>query len=134
MRGRIEQTDSNTLEVKELPIGTWTQTYKEFLETLMTATEKTPAAIKDYREYHSDTTVHFVINLTDEQMTAANEGGDLYKKFKLESSISTSNMVLFDPEGRIKKYETVEEILSDFYQIRIKFYQERKVCVHLVVI
>ena len=105
----------------------WTQTYKEYLETLMNATEKTVAAIKDYREYHTDTTVHFTITLTDEQMVAALEGGDLCKKFKLESSISTSNMVLFDPKGRIKKYDNVEDILTEFYQLRLKTYQERKV-------
>lgn len=127
MRGRIEQIDNNTFEIKELPVGTWTQSYKEFLETLIVASEKSPAVIKDYREHHTDTTVHFTVQVTDEQMAALREGGDLNKKFKLESSISTSNMVLFDPEGRIKKYDTTEEILADFYQLRLKTYQERKV-------
>lgn len=34
--------------------------------------------------------------------------------------------VLFDPAGRIKKYETPEEILEEFYTLRLTFYQKRK--------
>ena len=35
-------------------------------------------------------------------------------------------MVLFDPEGKLKKYNTVEEIFSTFYDLRLKYYQIRK--------
>jgi DNA topoisomerase-2 len=37
--------------------------------------------------------------------------------------------VLFDASGRIKKYETPEEILHDFYELRLSFYQKRKVVI-----
>jgi DNA topoisomerase II len=83
------------LQITELPIGNWTQSYKEFLETLMVASDKTPAAIKDYKEHHTDTTVSFTISFEDDQMAAA-LASDLYKKFKLESTISTTNLV--EPE------------------------------------
>ncbi len=46
----------------------------------------------DYKEYHTDTTVRFVVNLTTAKMEEAAAVG-FYKKFKLESSISTANMV-----------------------------------------
>ena len=35
-------------------------------------------------------------------------------------------MILFSPEGKIKKYESIEEILYEFYNIRIKYYELRK--------
>ena len=35
-------------------------------------------------------------------------------------------MVLFDPEGKLKKYNTVEEIIANFYDLRLKYYQIRK--------
>ncbi len=60
-------------------------------------------------------------------MKAAESEG-LEKKFKMHTTISTSNMVCFDPEGRIRKYENVESILTDFYSLRLKYYQMRKVC------
>lgn len=59
-------------------------------------------------------------------MKAALEEG-LEEKFKLSKSIATSNLVAFDAEGRISKYATVEDIMKEFYGIRIKFYEKRKV-------
>lgn len=92
MRGIIEQVDDNTVRITELPVGVWTQSYKEFLETLLAGSEKTPVSIKDYKEHHTDTTVSFTVTMTEEQMKEALTIG-LDKKFKLETSISTSNMV-----------------------------------------
>lgn len=46
----------------------------------------------DYKEYHTDTTVKFVVTLTAEKMEEARAAG-IHKKFKLESAINTSNMV-----------------------------------------
>ena len=60
---------------------------------------------------------------------AAAEAEGLEKKFKVTTNVSTSNMVCFDAEGRIRKYETVEEILNDFYQLRLRYYAKRKVSV-----
>lgn len=125
VRGRLRKIDDNTIEITELPIRCWTQPYKEFLETLMQEDNKKPAQISDYAQYHTDTTVHFVVNMTDDQMQSAEEKG-LEKVFKLESSISTSNMTLFDPQCRIKKYNSAKEILQDFFDVRLRLYQKRK--------
>lgn len=51
----------------------------------------------------------------------------LEKAFKCTGSIAISNMVCFDAEGKIKKYATPEEILLDFYDIRMDYYHKRKV-------
>lgn len=39
---------------------------------------------------------------------------------------STTNMVLFDDQRRIKKYNSPEEILEDFYAMRLALYTKRK--------
>lgn len=46
--------------------------------------------------------------------------------FKLKSSLSTSNMVLFDHEGKIAKYNTALDILKDFCKLRRRMYDKRK--------
>merc|ERR1719469_1478439 len=40
--------------------------------------------------------------------------------------MSTTSMVAFDHLGCLKKYETPEEILEDFYELRLKYYGKRK--------
>eukprot|EP00043_Microstomoeca_roanoka_P011493 m.108253 g.108253 ORF g.108253 m.108253 type:complete len:1678 (-) comp15211_c0_seq2:413-5446(-) len=125
VRGKLTKVDDNTIEITELPIRVWTQPYKEFLETLVQDDGKKPPQITDFSQHHTDTTVRFVVTMSNEQMAAAEAKG-LYKFFKLEGSISTSNMTLFDSQGRIKKYDTVVEILREFYDVRLRLYQKRK--------
>ena len=51
---------------------------------------------------------------------------DLEKKLGLRHSISIRNMYLFDAHGEIKRYSTAEDILNEFYHIRIETYRKRK--------
>ncbi|GAA5863655.1 hypothetical protein JCM3774_001204 [Rhodotorula dairenensis] len=123
--GLIERLDDSTVEITELPIRTWTQNYKEMLESWVAGTEKQTAWVKDYKEYHTDTTVHFVVTLTTAGKEAIEKDG-LEKVFKISGKVNTSNMVCFDPTGKIKKYATPEDIVSDFYDVRLDYYHRRK--------
>ncbi|BFZ54993.1 DNA topoisomerase 2 [Savitreella phatthalungensis] len=124
--GTIEEIDDNTLQISELPIGFWTQNMKEFLEKGIAGDgDKNPAWIKDYADNSTESNVHFTITLSDAAMKEAQAVG-LQKKFKLSEGISMGNLVAFDAEGRIKKYSSCEDILADFYHVRLRFYQKRK--------
>ena len=35
-------------------------------------------------------------------------------------------MVLFDPNGCLKRYENINEILKEFFEVRLSFYSKRK--------
>ncbi|KAJ7354850.1 DNA topoisomerase 2-alpha [Desmophyllum pertusum] len=60
VQGNVEVIDNKTIEITELPVGTWTQAYKEnILEPMLHGTEKIPPILTDYREYHTDATVKF---------------------------------------------------------------------------
>uniref|UniRef100_A0A0B7A7H4 DNA topoisomerase 2 n=1 Tax=Arion vulgaris TaxID=1028688 RepID=A0A0B7A7H4_9EUPU len=124
--GEIAIIDDTTVEITELPIRTWTQSYKEdVLEVMLHGTEKQPPLITNYKEYNTDSTVKFVIKMAADKL-AQYELEGLHKLFKLTTTISTNSMVLFNHEGCIKRYEKVEEILQEFFTTRMMFYQRRK--------
>ncbi|KAI3380928.1 hypothetical protein SNEBB_005461 [Seison nebaliae] len=124
--GRIALLDSNTYEITELPVGVWTQTYKEHvLEPMLNGTEKTPIYLKDYKEYHTDTTVRFVVKILPEKMIEI-MNQNIYKFFKITKPINISNMVLFDAYGMLKKFSTETEIFQSFFSKRFEMYQVRK--------
>jgi DNA topoisomerase-2 len=124
-RGHIQQTGDNEVEITELPIRMWTQEFKDKLEENIKG-EKEPATIKDYVEYNTPTKVHFIIKMEDKFMKQAVEKG-LEEFFKLTTSLATTNLVAFDAQGRIHRYETVLDIMEEFYHIRLKYYDMRKV-------
>ncbi|XP_046888595.1 DNA topoisomerase 2-alpha isoform X2 [Hypomesus transpacificus] len=124
--GEVAIIDSTTIEISELPVKTWTQTYKEnILEAMLNGTEKVAPLITDYKEYHTDTTVRFVVKMTEERLREAEAAG-LHKVFKLQNPFTCNSMVLFDHVGSLKKYESVQEILKDFFELRMKYYVLRK--------
>ncbi|KAF5822370.1 putative DNA topoisomerase (ATP-hydrolyzing) [Helianthus annuus] len=120
-----ENEDNNSLNITELPIRRWTQEYKEFLEAASLSGKDKEPFIEEYNAHNDDTTVHFEVVMTANQMNKAKEEG-LLKKFKLTTTLSTSNMHLFDANGVIKKYDTPEQILEDFFHLRLDYYEKRK--------
>jgi DNA topoisomerase-2 len=106
-------TVGKTIKVSELPPGRWTQDYKEYLDTLM---EK--KVISTYTNNSTTENVDFVIQ--------DYSGKDLVKDLKLQKTFRTSNMHLFHPTRGIHKYETPEDILMDFIELRREHYIKRK--------
>jgi len=126
--GKIERKDDTTLHISELPIKKWTQDYKMFLEGMLSSNEKgKEPEIKDFTENHTDSTVSFTISAAKENIDQFESGNDgLLGKFKLMSTISTSNMNFFNIDGRITKYECPEDIMRCFYPVRLEYYVKRK--------
>jgi DNA topoisomerase-2 len=117
---------NKSIEITELPIGVWTQNYKEgTMEVFSTQTDKQAATIDDYKEYHTDTTVKFIVTMKDHQFQKHEDAG-FHKSFKLQSSINLSSMVLFDKNGVLRKYENVIDILKEYFELRMEFYIKRR--------
>lgn len=122
VKGIIEQMDEKTLEITEIPVKTWTDNVKNFLQEAIDSDKS--AWIKDMEEQHTSS-IRFVVKLTEAEMQKTKKIG-LLERFKLISSVSYSNMVAFDAFGRIKKYDNPNQILSDFFYVRLEYYQKRK--------
>ncbi|CAL5213936.1 unnamed protein product [Lathyrus oleraceus] len=126
VNGEVVEIDEQTFKITELPIRKWTQDYKQFLESITDGTPnvKDPL-IEDFRQNGDDAIIDIEIKMKAEKIATILQEG-LFKKFKLTSTISTSNMHLFDAEGKIKKFETPEQILEEFYPLRLEYYEKRK--------
>jgi DNA topoisomerase-2 len=108
----VYKVSGKTLTISELPVGVWTNSYKEFLEGLI---EK--KVLSDFREKHTEEDVLFELDFV---------GVPDPKILKLETSIRTTNMHAFDAFGRIKKYESPLDIIRDWVEVRREFYVKRK--------
>jgi DNA topoisomerase-2 len=131
-KGKISQEDktysfqgnyeciSGDLIITELPPGVWTSVYKEFLNDLEEKKE-----ISKFTNNNTDEDVYFKITLDGNKSDHLSEK-ELVQKFKLNKKISISNMHLYDKDNRIKKYGNVNDILREFYQVRLDAYTTRK--------
>ena len=141
IKGLYEIIGKDKIKITELPIGTWTQDYKEFLESLIdtklskdakTKTKPKEDYIKDFNDNSTDINVEFEVTfypgilttLLNEKHENGIEGIEKY--LKLYTSQSTTNMHLFNAKEQLKKYETIYEIIDEYYQVRYEFYKKRK--------
>ncbi|GAB5354226.1 hypothetical protein AAMO2058_000101500 [Amorphochlora amoebiformis] len=118
--GVVEKITDTKLKITELPVGCWTQKYRILLEDWISK-----GYVKNFRENHTDNTVSFTVDMTEEKITSVERTG-LKKFMKLNSSLSTSNIVLFDSNGQLHRYNSPEDILKEFYDVRMDFYEKRK--------
>jgi DNA gyrase/topoisomerase IV subunit B len=118
-RGLITKLNTATLSITELPVGVWNDKYFEFIDKLVD-----DKVIKDYTKNCTDIDIDIKISVSRESMPDLEK--DLYKIFGLESTISTNNMHLFDPSNKIKKYDSPEQIIEEYYTVRFDFYIKRK--------
>lgn len=103
------------ITVNELPVGIWSNQYKNFLETLVD--KKT---IISYVGACTDTIVQFEIIVSEDFPENVED------ILKLSSIIRTSNMHCFDVHGKIKKYSDTSEIEKDHFEERMRMYHVRK--------
>jgi len=112
--GIVTEGEKNCVHVTELPVGMWTSNFKEHCEKLLQEKK-----ISELKNYSTADNVHFIIKQNDAMECNI-------QTLKLHTYISTSNMVLFNENGEIKKYETVDEIIDEFCKIRFEYYVKRR--------
>ena len=113
-RGVLE-TEGSKITITELPIGLWTDKFKETIEEHVENKN-----IKSMKNYSTPKRPHFILT-EDRDGFRCN-----LENLKLHSYLYTSNMVLFNQEEQLKKFETVDEIINSFCIVRFAFYVKRK--------
>ncbi|KAK9901805.1 hypothetical protein M0R45_001967 [Rubus argutus] len=124
-RGLIEQVDATTLKIKELPIGKWLVDYEAFLESISQPNYKGKGPIIEaYTNLGNDIDIEIQVELSEENLKVVRQK-DLVEEFRLTRRISIKNMHLHDRDGIIKKYDTPEQIIKEFYGLRLPYYDRR---------
>jgi DNA topoisomerase-2 len=140
IKGVYEISGPDKIKITELPVGTWTQDYKEFLEGLVSAdkdkdkkSKSTESYVKDYVDMSTDINIEFTVTfypgvlskLLAEKYDYGVEG--IEKLLKLYTTQSTTNMHLFNEKEQLRKYENVYDIIKEYYSIRYEYYNKRKI-------
>ena len=134
--GKYQVIASNKIRVTELPVGLWTDDFKQHLDNLTNNVDKNGKKIqpivKDIDDMSKTTNVDFVITFHGnhlqilESNTCDNGCNELEKTLKLYTSVTTNNMHMFDANDKLKKYDNIQGIIDDYYETRLELYQKRK--------
>lgn len=134
--GNYEVLDENTIRITELPIRVWTNDYKDkVLDKLVIDDVKTKSKpetknktqfLTKYDNASGNDSVNYTLSFYGNTMQKLIKTNTLEKELKLVSTFSINNMHLYNSQGKITKYDTVEDILYEYYDYRLKMYGKRK--------
>jgi DNA topoisomerase-2 len=136
IKGCYEKIGEDKIRITELPVGTWTMPYISMLEGLMDggvdkAGKKVAPTIKDMVNMSTEVMVDITVVLPKGKLaeleSESNNGiNGVEKMLKLTTTVSTTNLHMFNHESKLHKYGAVEEIIEDFYKVRMSVYGKRK--------
>ncbi len=114
--GMIESTKKKlTYKITELPIGMWTDNFKNKLEEHLENKK-----IKSMSNYSTPKKVDITVKECENSFVLNKD------TLKMYSHLNINNMVLFTEEEKLNKFSTPVEILVNFCSIRLKYYVMRK--------
>ena len=117
--GCLEVVNTTTIKITELPIGSYTSSYREVLNTL-----EEKGIIKSYDDDSNEQQTLFTVRVARE-LTANNSVEELLKTFKLIAR-ETENVTVWLENGRLKKFANVNDLVAWFVNFRVGKYEERR--------
>ena len=121
-KGMWTWVDDTTVTVTELPIGTWTDDYKEYLIALLAANSP---VLKDFEAHSTAKNVRFILKLHPGTRKVAEETFEA--DFNMVTGrISVNNIHLFSEKGAVCKYTDTVHVIKEFAKVRLVKYIERK--------
>jgi DNA topoisomerase-2 len=139
IKGRYEKIADDKIRITELPVGTWTMPYITFLEELLDGKtdkegKKTAPILKDMTNLSTEKVVDIQIQFPNKtvmgewEKTLDSSGliNGIEKTLKLTTTVSTTNIHMFQQDMKLKKYNSVPDIIDEYYDIRMDVYGTRK--------
>jgi DNA topoisomerase II len=107
----VYRKEKDDFVVTELPPGTWTQDYREWLEKQLT-----DGTVKDFVDTSTDTEVNLRIKGMDEKLLVKS----------LTEKVKCTNMHAFNSKGIVTKYDSPNAILKEYADVRLALYETRR--------
>ena len=108
----VWKTEKDTMTITELPVGTWTADFRETLDKMVA-----DGIIKDFTDTSTDMDIFVKIKLGSD-VTAVEK--------QLTDKIKITNMHAFNSKCTIQKYDSPNQILSEFATVRLELYGKRR--------
>jgi hypothetical protein len=128
-RGIYKFLDFNTVEVTELPLGVWTDAYKDEIESKYIFDEKSNKTgfLIGYENHSTESTVKFILKFRPGMLTSLRTNIEKFEKMlHLYAPITSTNMHLYNEKEKITKYDTINDIFKAFFNVRLLYYHKRR--------
>lgn len=139
--GKFElvENNHNAIRITEIPIKRkqycWIEDYHNFLKTLVSEDKKDNKVVASVKRAGGNDDVDFLVEFKPNEFQKLYKRGDdaIIKFFKLSTTMSSTNLHMYDASNNIVKYTDPLEIMEEFFELRLKMYELRR-SIHIKVL
>ena len=119
--GVFERINGTTIMIKDIPIGPSSKSLDSYESSVIKKLEQT-GVIRKFTsnppdENSCDWKIYLNSSMSDEEIV---------KKFQLQTKINTKNFNLILPDGSVKNYKSVHDIINDWLRVKMEYIEKRK--------
>jgi DNA topoisomerase-2 len=119
--------DGNKVIIEDIPIvNGWIEDYERKIEAKVSVTKEDSMKIEDFEKNPSNNNINMVLIFKGNELQKMFKDNSLEKFLLMSQSLSVTNLHLYNKNGKLVKYNSIQEILHDYYAYRLEMYGIRK--------
>jgi DNA topoisomerase-2 len=129
MKGKYEIIDEETVRITEIPIFKSIEAYKAELTSMEIIDKKENNPNKKITDFLMEPLLNSIdatIKFKPTELQDLIKNDKLESYLKLNTTFSLNNMHLYDSNNKLILYDTVHDIIEEFYIDRLQIYKKRK--------
>lgn len=117
---------NNTVHITEIPVQYSLNAYENIIKKLVSQSKDDNKIIKSYVREANSNYMDMTIKFKGNELQKLFSSGKIEKFLGLSRKISFNNMHLYSSDNTLKKYNTTNDILKEFYCHRLEMYEKRR--------
>tara|TARA_B100000745_G_scaffold299539_1_gene250577 strand:+ start:12313 stop:13773 length:1461 start_codon:yes stop_codon:yes gene_type:complete len=117
--GEVEQKNTSTVEIREIPPGYTYEKYEAVLDALCESGQ-----LVSYEDNSSDR-INYVLKFRRKDLAQYSTPAKLRRLLKLTEKV-TENITTLSPQGNLRVFDSAPELVVEFVSYRLGYYQTRK--------
>ena len=121
------RVDGSKIHIEDIPIvNGWIEPYEAKMDSKVSVTKDDGNKIDFIKKNPGNNNINMVITFKGQELQKMFKSGTLDKYLLMTQNMSVTNLNLFNADGKMTKYDCIEDILQEFYIFRLSMYEKRK--------
>jgi DNA topoisomerase II len=126
IRGKYN-VDGNKVHIEDIPIiNGWIEPYETKMEAKVSISKDDNNKLEHIKKNPGNNIINMVLTFKGQELQKMFKEGTLDKYLLMVQNMSVTNLHLFNADEKMVKYDSIQDIMQDFYTFRLEMYVKRK--------
>lgn len=119
--------NGNKVHIEDIPIvNGWIEAYEDKMKLKVSVSKDDNNKLESFEGRPSNNAIDIMLTFKGQELQKMFKDGSLDKYLLMTQNLSETNLVMFNAEGKLTKYDSTNDILREFYEFRLNMYEKRK--------